>query len=84
MNTKRPFSSGLVRVSPGELVNLMRDAAGHSAVFHLDGAAISDCDSFFVAVRATLPLDPRVLTSNWNALSDSCGRGSTSWPRAGS
>jgi hypothetical protein len=68
-------TAGLVRVAPSELVRLLNDSTLHAKVYHLDGSTISDCDSFFASIRASLPLDPPVLTCNWNALSDSLWEG---------
>jgi hypothetical protein len=48
-------------------------------VFVLPGH-IANTDEFFDAVRATLPLDPPVESSNWNAVRDSLWEGLSELP----
>jgi hypothetical protein len=53
------------------------------ATFVLPGDAIVDREAFFAAIRATLPLDPPVVSSHvWDALADSIWQGLSDHPAA--
>ncbi len=65
---------GVHEVSPSEAERLRAEATAVGAtVYLLSGDEIVDRDSFFDAVRATLPLDPLLVGyyNSWDALSDS-------------
>jgi hypothetical protein len=84
---------GINRIDKLDVDTTRREAehAGY-AVFVLPGNAIVDGASFFDAVRATLPMDPPLMSSvSWDALSDSLWEGlfrhparriAILWPRA--
>ncbi|HEY5947590.1 MAG TPA: barstar family protein [Kofleriaceae bacterium] len=71
------LEQGLQRTSKLDVEATRRQAedAGYATIV-LPGAGIVDRGSFFDAVRATFPLDPRLLGSeSWDALSDSLFEG---------
>jgi|SRR5687768_4262538 len=68
---------GIHTLSPSNTERVTAEAADQQAAIHfIRGDHVVDRDSFFDAVRATLPLFPPVFSrDNWDALSDSIWNG---------
>lgn len=71
------FIAGVIRVANADMSAIIREAhARRISTYTLMN--VTDRDSFFNAVRATLPLDPFLRTNrSWDALSDSLSAGLT-------
>ncbi|MEU2513125.1 barstar family protein [Streptomyces syringium] len=71
------FRSGLTVITPAEVSSILVEGARQEIpVFVLATEGRVDRESFFRAVRETLPLDPPLVSSrSWDALSDSLWEG---------
>ena len=71
------LTRGVHKVSASEAEKLAAEAAAQATTMYLiRGDQAVDCASFFDAVRASLPLNPPIFSSdNWDALSDSIWNG---------
>lgn len=71
------LTPGVYEVSPSEAELLTAEATAIGAtVYKLQGDEVVDRDSFFDAVRTTLPLSPPIVSNySWDALSDSMWSG---------
>lgn len=69
------FDAGVMRVAKAELSTVIR-AAHAQRISTYTLADVTDRDSFFDAVRVTLPLDPPLMSNrSWDAMIDSLGAG---------
>lgn len=66
----------LTVVSPAEMADVARDAEARGIFFYrISTRGAWGKDYFFRVARETFPLDPPVLTSNWDAFDDSLWEG---------